>query len=121
GFEQISHKLVSLILWHELQNLIVFRIVCKASDKAKVCSLGCLNKCNTKRRAVRLPMPGNWDISLTARSNNFEENSICCEFTILGVIINDKAFQNIKVFLLICIFVYFGSIFSLCNHFMFLF
>ena len=40
-----------------------------------------LNKCNTKRKAVRFPIPGNCAISETAFSNNFEENSINTKVT----------------------------------------
>src|SRR5690606_6777119 len=83
GLEQISQMSTSLILWQDLQNLISLRIVFKASESAIVCSLGCLNMCNTKRNAVRFPIPGSWDISFTARSKSFEENSIVCEITIL--------------------------------------
>src|SRR5690606_17700553 len=91
GLEQISHTSTSLILWQDLQSFISFRMVCNASESAKVCSLGCLNICSTKRNAVRFPIPGSWDISFTARSNNFEENSIGCEFTILRLIMNTNA------------------------------
>ncbi len=48
-----------------------------------VCCSGCLNKCNTKRNAVRLPTPGNWDISFTAFSKSLEENSIGAKVQIL--------------------------------------
>jgi hypothetical protein len=48
----------------------------KACERNPVCSLGCFNKCNTNRKAVRLPIPGSCDISLTAFSINFEENSM---------------------------------------------
>jgi hypothetical protein len=64
------------MLWQFLQKLISLRILSKLELNFSDCSFGCLNKWSTKRRAVLLPIPGSCDISLTAFSRSFEENSI---------------------------------------------
>ena len=78
---QISHKIVSEILWHFSQVFTSFLKCIKASDKYFVFSDGCLSKCNTRRNAVRFPIPGKRETSLTAFSNNFDEKSIAANLT----------------------------------------
>ena len=80
---QISHKSVSEILKHFSQFFTSFLKWSNASDKYAVFSLGCFNKCNTKRKAVRFPIPGKRETSFTAFSNIFDEKSIVCKITIL--------------------------------------
>ena len=46
-------------------------------------SLGCFSKYNTSLRAVRFPIPGSRDTSLTAFSSSFEEKSIVAKLQIM--------------------------------------
>ena len=76
GCAQISQSSTSEILWQFLQNLISLLKFRSASESSEVCSSGCLSKWSASLSAVRLPIPGSWEISFTAFSNNLEENSI---------------------------------------------
>jgi hypothetical protein len=48
-----------------------------------VFSEGCFNKCNTKRKAVRFPIPGKRDTSFTAFSKSFDEKSIVTKLQLI--------------------------------------
>src|SRR5690606_24329314 len=63
GFAHISQSSTSEILLQFLQNLILFFKLSRESANLTVCSVGLFNRCSANLNAVRLPIPGNWEIS----------------------------------------------------------
>ena len=76
GFEHISQTSKSEILWQFLQKFTFNLISEIAFARFLDWDSGCLNRKRTKRNADFLPIPGKFEISLTAFSINFEENYI---------------------------------------------
>jgi uncharacterized protein YuzB (UPF0349 family) len=56
-----------------------------AVEKLETLSVGCLSRCNTKRKAVFSPIPGSFVKDATASAINFEGNCI--------MIMNTKIFN----------------------------
>src|SRR5205814_9979193 len=71
--EQISPSATLKQRW---QNLISLRIFAMVSLNCATSGISCINKCNTRRKAVFLPMPGSLANSFTAFSRSEEENCI---------------------------------------------
>src|SRR5258705_7148755 len=74
--EQMEQISPSATLKQRWQNFISLRIRAITSLNCPTSLVSCFNKCNTKRKAVFLPMPGSLANSLTAFSKREEENCI---------------------------------------------
>jgi hypothetical protein len=62
----------SAMLQHSTQYFISFLSLVNDCEKLATSKGSLFNKCNTRRKAVFLPIPGNEDISFTACSNKVE-------------------------------------------------
>ena len=65
------------------------------SENLKTSSFSCFSKCNTSRKAVFLPIPGNLANSLTATSSNFDgKEAEVIFFFLFGAKGNKKSLQT---------------------------
>src|SRR4029078_778666 len=71
---QMEQMSPSATLKQRWQNFISHRILLITSLNCTTSLLFCLSRCNTRRKAVFLPMPGSLANSLTAFSRTEEEN-----------------------------------------------
>jgi hypothetical protein len=81
--EHIAHSSLSEMLWQVLQYFMLWRKSVNAWQKLSVKSVERLSILSVRRIAVFFPMPGNFENSSTALSNNADE--CCCSISVIGL------------------------------------